>query len=88
MTKYSKLRMFLENTPAHVSKVILSFDQIDMILKEAGRNNKLPFSARTHHQFWENQKDLSLRPQTKAWHDAGFAVSKINLTAQWIEFER
>ena len=87
MSKYSKLKNFLKNTPSHISKVVLSFSEINMILKETRNNNELPPSAK-YPQFWENQVDVKKRPQAKAWHDAGFSVSEKNLTAEWIEFTK
>lgn len=87
MSKYSKLKNFLKSTPSHVSTVVLSFSQINMILKETGNNDKLPSSAK-YPQFWENQKKLIERPQAKAWHDAGFSVSGKDLGSKWIKFTR
>ncbi len=87
MSKYTKLKNFLKNTPSHISRVVLSFSQINMILNEASNNNKLPPSAK-YPQFWENQIDLKTRPQAKAWHDAGFSVSRKDLVAKWVEFKK
>lgn len=45
----------------------------------------LPASARRHRQWWENDSN---HPQGKAWLDAGFHTTQINLTGETVVFAR
>jgi len=50
----------------------------------------LPPTAFKHQAFWSNQRTISIRPWTTAWHAAGFRIDKIHLDgdASWVRFRR
>jgi hypothetical protein len=82
--KYKLLEKFLSVTPSNVSTITLSFEQIEMII-----GNRLPGSHLDHRQWWENQSDLTNRPQAQAWTNAGFVVDEVNQEANgWVRFKK
>lgn len=73
-SKYEPLEIFLQES--RQEKVDLSFRQVEQII-----GGRLPKSAYTHRAWWSNQKDLSNRPQARAWRSAGFIVADVRQTA-------
>jgi hypothetical protein len=80
--KYSKLEKFFSDYPKHITVVTLSFSQIETVI-----GDKLPPSS-NQRQWWENPEDYKDRSQAKAWLDAGFKVSNVDLSNEWVEFSR
>lgn len=71
-TDYQPLQDYLQ-TRAHTDReVSLSLDQIESII-----GAPLPKSAYNYRQWWENQADVSTRPQAKAWIQAGYTVESV-----------
>ena len=71
--KYEPLNRFLRGVPARTREVLLSFDEIEAILRA-----QLPHSAMTYRPWWGNQKNTANRPQAHAWLAAGFVVDMVN----------
>jgi len=84
-TKYEPLEMHLRATPSAVKQLTIQLSELAHIIGAS-----LPDSAFTHRQWWENQKDSNLRPQSHAWLAAGFAVEEVNQsrTNGWVRFKR
>jgi len=84
---YQLLEDFLRDLPLDVTNIKLSFQNIEQILRE-----NLPPSHINHRQWWENQSDISTRPQAMAWTNAGFKVNSVKQDSidriGWVEFER
>lgn len=82
---YEALEAFLRATPLHIPEVTLSFEQIELIIR-----NDLPASHLDYRQWWENQSDVANRPQARAWTNAGFMVRQVNQvrTGGWVTFIR
>ena len=82
--KYDPLGEFLRKTPRNIDRVTLSFEQIELIIRAT-----LPrWSEETYRAWWANQKDVSTRPQAKAWTQAGFAVDEVERKQKWVRFVR
>jgi hypothetical protein len=72
--KYEPLRVWLMSAP-HPAET--AFDQLARLV------GGLPPSAYRHRAWWAN--DAS-HVQARAWLDAGWRVSEVNLDAQRVEF--
>lgn len=70
--KYDGLEHFLSALPIGTREVSLTFQQIEGLL-----GFELPTSARKYREWWSNQSDISARPQTRAWTNAGFRVEAV-----------
>jgi len=82
---YEVLEKFLRATPQPVQELTLSFKQLELII-----GAPLPDSHLKHRQWWENQSDLSARPQARAWTNAGFMVQAVNQDEAhgWVTFAK
>lgn len=80
MSVYEPLTRFLKNYPSDVWNA--SFAEIERI-----NRRPLPKSAYDHRPWWANQKDGN-HSQSKAWQDAGFETSDVNLSRCTVRFER
>lgn len=80
--KYAPLLKYLQSIEPSRQSEQLRFADIDNMLIG---NEKLPKSSRKTSSFWSN--DVK-GPQVKAWINAGFAVSEINIEECWVRFER
>jgi hypothetical protein len=70
--KYDPLERYLVQRATTQQEVTLTFKEIDALL-----DNPLPQSAHRYREWWANQKDISTRPQAKAWLNAGFVVDAV-----------
>ena len=70
--KYDPLEHYLAQRTATQQEVTLTFGEINSLL-----GNPLPQSAHRHREWWANQRDVSTRPQAKAWLNAGFVVDAV-----------
>ena len=59
-----------------------SFAEIERIISRT-----LPKSAREYRPWWANQRD-GKHSQSKAWQDAGWETSEVNLARRSVRFER
>jgi hypothetical protein len=82
MNKYDPLENFLKLFHPRQEVIILPFSAISTIIQ-----SKLPQSAFTHRQWWENEEDASYS-QRKAWKNAGWKVNSVNLSEEWVKFTR
>lgn len=80
MSVYEPLTRFLKSYPGDVWNT--SFAEIERINRRS-----LPKSAYAHRPWWANQKDGN-HSQSKAWQDAGFETSDVNLSQRTVRFER
>jgi len=82
-SKYDALRDLL--VARESEDLTLTFARIEEVLGGA-----LPASAYRHPAWWSNQKDLSTRPQARAWVEAGFVVDGIHQAGSrsWVRFRR
>ncbi|MBN2299226.1 MAG: hypothetical protein JXM72_11555 [Deltaproteobacteria bacterium] len=81
--KYEPFEDFISKTPAPVTTLTLSFDQIELIIR-----SRLPKSARTYRQWWANLKHHEHSPQAKAWMVSGFKVDQVDLPSRVVQFTR
>lgn len=80
MSVYEPLTRFLKSYPGSVWNA--SFAEIERIT-----HRSLPKSAYDHRPWWANQKGGN-HSQSKAWQDAGFETSEVNLSRRTVRFER
>jgi len=82
MSKYDRLTEFLTHQLS--DEVVLSFEDIE----DGDRIGvKLPDSAKTYRQWWENQVSPGAR-QCRAWLDAGWEVKNVDLNAERVVLQR
>jgi hypothetical protein len=79
MSKYQPLTEYLKNVP--FSQYQLNFKDIENIIKD-----RLPASAYQYRAWWSNNPSNSA--MTKAWLDAGWISSDVNLQGQRLVFRR
>jgi hypothetical protein len=82
MAKYDRLKEFLLNQSS--AEVALTFARIEKILKMS-----LPNSATEHREWWANPAgETHGHVHAKAWRDAGYEASQVDLTAKKLVFKR
>lgn len=81
-TKYRRLYKRLVLLSANECEWRTTFSEVESIL-----GYSLPSSARTHRQWWENDRSRH-RPQAKAWMDAGWETRNVSMSAETVEFHR
>lgn len=80
--KYLPLNKHLISIDSQKNEVILTFSQIENILKD-----ELPYSAKVHRAWWSNETSGS-HVHARAWMDAGWKVDSVNQKAKWVKFQR
>jgi hypothetical protein len=80
--KYWPLELYLQGLPADQRGVILTFQEIEEIL-----NTKLPRSAYTYLKWWTHET-RPRSPQKQAFIRAGWRLSTISMSEQWLQFIR
>lgn len=75
-SKYEALEIYLKDRVRSKSQVALSFKEIENIIGQP-----LPQSAFKYREWWSNQRDVSNRPQSKAWLSAGYEVDSVRLSS-------
>ncbi|GHO56098.1 DUF4268 domain-containing protein [Ktedonobacter robiniae] len=78
---YALLAFYLRERPLTESKVALTFQEVETIIR-----GQLPSSARQHRSWWAN--DSVAHIQSQQWLDAGWRVSRINMSEEKIIFSR
>ncbi|MBF0537164.1 MAG: toll/interleukin-1 receptor domain-containing protein [Nitrospirae bacterium] len=81
-TQYQPLREFLEKTPIHIKELTLSFERIEQIIERS-----LPKSSYKHTAWWSNGT-ATAHSHAKAWLDAGWKRSRLNLVEKYVIFTR
>lgn len=83
--KYEPLENFLKQQPKSLNAITLSFHEMEKLLRVP-----LPASAYKHAPWWANQSNFKIRPQAKAWMDAGFKVEsfKLDKNSGFVRFHR
>lgn len=71
-SKYETLEIYLREQAANTRQISMSFNEIEAVI-----GSPLPRSAFTYREWWSNQKDVSNRPQAKAWLAAGYEVDSV-----------
>jgi len=79
-TKYEALTSYLKFRAAFTDKVKLSFAQIDGII-----GDNLPMSAYRSENWWENSSE---KENAKAWFEAGWRTSEVNLKDGYVIFQK
>lgn len=79
--KYTPLEIFLRDTLATKQEVTLTFGQIEKIL-----DSTLPDSA-NELSWWEHETEGN-HVNTRAWANAGWSISQVNLQEKWVRFTR
>lgn len=79
MAKYDPLRRHLASRAGR--DIGMTFDEVD------GLVGGLPESARRHRAWWSNERDGG-HVQARAWMDAGWRVSDVNLTAERVRLSK
>lgn len=79
---YAPLHEHLRSIEPSKQSAQLSFTDIDNLLIGT---KKLPETSRKRESFWSND---SKQQQVKAWINAGFAMTEVNLKEAWVLFER
>jgi hypothetical protein len=80
--KYTPLENYLRDLPASQREVTLGFEQIEGIL-----NNKLPASAYEDQRWWEHETEGN-HVSKRAWANAGWKISSLDVNAEWVKFVR
>ncbi|MBN1136285.1 MAG: hypothetical protein JXM73_06855 [Anaerolineae bacterium] len=83
MKKYKPLHTVLQQLPAGIVEVKLTFAGIEEILGAA-----LPPSARSHRAWWANPRNANQHPYAQAWLSAGWEVDAVDQAAGWVVFRR
>lgn len=78
--KYTALTNYLRFRSAFTDTVRLSFAQIDGII-----GDNLPIGAYRSENWWENSQ---VKAQSKAWLEAGWQTSQINLKEGYVIFQK
>lgn len=71
--KYSPLENYLREIPITQQEVVLSFEQIETILK-----SKLPSSAYEDRRWWDHETEGN-HVNKRAWSNAGWQVDQVNI---------
>ena len=77
--RYAPLAVWLQSQDNE--RVACTFEAIESIIED-----KLPSSARRHRNWWDN--DSVSHSQSVQWLDAGWRVSRINMSAERVIFSR
>ena len=80
--KYDPLNEFLILAPAFQKEVLLSFEQLELII-----NANLPPSAFKHSAWWSNAVD-GVHVSAHAWEEAGWKVEHADRDHHWVRFIR
>lgn len=80
--KYSPLERYFCDLPIDQKEVTLSFEEIEGILKSA-----LPASAYEDNRWWEHETEGN-HVNKRAWANAGWKVSEVNVKTRWARFTR
>jgi hypothetical protein len=84
MSKYEPLTAFLRNQTAN--QVKLSFEEIE---DEDKIGIDLPRSAKEYREWWANEASPETRHrQCVAWRKAGWHVKVVDLSREFVVFER
>jgi hypothetical protein len=77
--KYTPLENYLSDLPASQKEVVLSFEQIEKILK-----SKLPSSAYEDRRWWDHETEGN-HVNKRAWANAGWKVNEVNFKEKWVK---
>jgi len=77
---YTPLSELLQESEA--TSITVSFDSLETLL-----NRKLPTSARSYRQWWDNS-DNSRHVQAKSWLNIGWRISDLDLVAESVTFKK
>jgi hypothetical protein len=77
---YAPLARHLKNVPSATTWVVLTFDEIEKILK-----SELPRSAFQYRAWWSNDPT---KPQSAAWLDEGWRTNAAKMTERRLAFVR
>lgn len=77
---YAPLARHLKNVPSATTWVVLTFDEIEKILK-----SELPRSAFQYRAWWSNDPT---KPQSAAWLDEGWRTNAVKMTERRLAFVR
>ena len=80
MSKHDPLRDHLVNLRR--DEWTATFDQVEDIL-----GFRLPYSARSHQAWWANE-EIGNHSHARAWMNAGWRTSELNLTGETVVFRR
>jgi hypothetical protein len=80
--KYQALEQYLQSLPADQHGVILTFQEIEQILK-----TRLPRSAYIYLKWWTYESNPR-SPQKQAFIRAGWRLSTISMNEHWLQFIR
>ena len=72
--KYTPLETYLRELPADQREVILSFEQIEIVIQ-----SRLPASAYEYWAWWANEKEGN-HVNARAWANAGWKVESVDFT--------
>jgi len=82
MDKYRPLQRYLKSIGPGRTSILLTFKQIEAII-----NAELPFEALRRQTWWANSGGPE-RLHQRAWIEAGWRVSEVNLQGRSVRFER
>ena len=80
--KYSPLETYLRDVPADQKEVILSFAQMEGILKF-----KLPASAYEDERWWMHEREAN-HINRRAWANAGWKVASVEVNRKQVKLVR
>jgi len=80
--KYTSLENYLLSLPKHKREVMLSFEQIEGILKF-----KLPASAYEDERWWLREKEGN-HVHARAWANAGWKIQQVDVGRRGVRIVR
>ena len=80
--KYAPLENYLRDLPESQREVVLSFEQVEEILKF-----RLPASAYEDERWWMHEKEAN-HVSTRAWINAGWKVESVDVNRKQVTLAR
>lgn len=80
--KYKSFEIFLSEIPGSMKEIMLTFDQVEDILK-----SKLPSSAYEDRRWWDHETEGN-HVSKRSWANAGWKIDDLNVHAKWVKFIR
>ncbi|MBI5353357.1 MAG: hypothetical protein HZB50_12020 [Chloroflexi bacterium] len=80
--KYAPLENYLRDLPITKKEVILSFEQIEGILK-----SKLPSSAYEDRRWWDKEKEGN-HVSARSWTNAGWKINEVDFDKKSVKLVR
>lgn len=80
--KYTPLEIYLRGLPSNQKEIVLSFEQIEGIIK-----SNLPSSAYEDRRWWDHETEGN-HINARAWANAGWKIESVDVARKWVKFAR